>query len=154
MADCHHRGSRGHAGPASPLGSRPRAHGARRGGLGARAAADAVRAGDERPFAGVPLAIKDLFAPVAGLRMSQGSDLLGEYAPDYDNALVRRFREAGFVLVGKTATPEFGIPPVTEPRRFGPTHNPWDPSRTPGGSSGGAAAAVAARALPLAPGSG
>ena len=100
-------------------------------------AADAIEPGDPRPFAGVPLAIKDLFAPVAGLRMSQGSDLLGEFTPDYDYALVRRFREAGFVLVGKTQTPEFGILPVTEPRRFGPARNPWDPERTTGGSSGG-----------------
>ena len=120
---------------------------------GALAAADAIQAGDRRPFAGVPLPIKDLFAPVAGLRMAQGSDLLGDYTPDYDCALVRRFREAGFVIVGKTATPEFGIPPITEPRRFGPTRNPWDPTRTPGGSSGGAAAAVAAGAVPVAHGS-
>jgi amidase len=120
---------------------------------GALAAADAIEAGDERPFAGVPIAIKDLFAPVAGLPMSQGSDLLGDYTPDYDYALVRRFREAGFVIVGKSATPEFGIPPVTEPRRSGPTRNPWDPERTPGGSSGGAGAAVAAGTVPVAHGS-
>ena len=117
---------------------------------GALKAADAVQAGDERPFAGVPIAIKDLFAPVAGLRMAQGSDLLGDYTPDYDSALVRRFREAGFVIVGKSSTPEFGIPPVTEPRRFGPTRNPWDPERTPGGSSGGSGAAVASGTVPVA----
>jgi amidase len=120
---------------------------------GALAAADAIQAGDERPFAGVPIAIKDLFTPVAGLPMSQGSDLLGDYTPDYDYALVRRFREAGFVIVGKSATPEFGIPPITEPRRFGPTRNPWNPERTPGGSSGGAGAAVAAGTVPVAHGS-
>ncbi len=106
--------------------------------------------GDERPFAGVPFAIKDLFAPVAGLRMAQGSDLLGEFTPDYDFALVRRFREAGFVFVGKTQTPEFGILPVTEPRRFGPARNPWDPERTTGGSSGGSAGAVASGCVPIA----
>lgn len=117
---------------------------------GALAAADAIEPGDERPFAGVPLAIKDLFAPVAGLRMAQGSDLLGDFAPDYDYGLVRRFKEAGFVLVGKTQTPEFGITPVTEPRRFGPARNPWDPERTTGGSSGGSAGAVAAGAVPVA----
>ena len=116
----------------------------------ALAAADAVGPGDERPFAGVPLAIKDLFAPVAGLRMAQGSDLLGDFTPDYDYALVRRFREAGFVLVGKTQTPEFGILPVTEPRRFGPARNPWDPERTTGGSSGGSAGAVASGCVPVA----
>jgi len=116
-------------------------------------AADGIEGGDERPFAGVPLAIKDLFAPVAGLRMAHGSDLLGDFTPDYDYALVRRFREAGFVLVGKTQTPEFGILPVTEPRRFGPACNPWDPGRTTGGSSGGSAGAVAAGAVPVAHGS-
>ena len=94
----------------------------------------------------MPIAIKDLFAPVAGLRMAQGSDLLGEFTPDYDYALVRRFKEAGFVIVGKTQTPEFGILPVTEPRRFGPARNPWDPERTTGGSSGGSAGAVASGA--------
>jgi amidase len=116
----------------------------------ALAAADTVGRGDERPFAGVPIAIKDLFAPVAGLRMAQGSDLLGEYMPDYDYAQVRRLREAGFVIVGKTQTPEFGITPVTNPRRFGPARNPWDPERTTGGSSGGSAGAVAAGAVPIA----
>ena len=120
---------------------------------GALAAADAVQPGDPRPFAGVPLPIKDLFAPVAGLRMAQGSDLLGDFTPDYDYVLVQRFREAGFVLVGKTQTPEFGILPVTEPRRFGPARNPWDPERTTGGSSGGAAGAVASGAAPVAHGS-
>lgn len=119
----------------------------------ALATADEIHPGDERPFAGVPIAVKDLFAPVAGLRSSHGSDLLGEWTPDYDYALVRRFREAGFVIVGKTATPEFGILPVTEPRRFGPTRNPWDTERTAGGSSGGAAVAVASGTVPLAHGS-
>jgi amidase len=116
----------------------------------ALAAADAVKAGDERPFAGVPIAIKDLFAPVAGLRMAQGSDLLGEFTPDYDYAQVRRLKDAGFVIVGKTQTPEFGITPVTNPRRFGPARNPWDPERTTGGSSGGSAGAVASGAVPIA----
>jgi len=119
-------------------------------GENALAAASAIGPGDDRPFAGVPIAIKDLFAPVAGLRMAQGSDLLGEFTPDYDYGLVRRFREAGFVIVGKTQTPEFGITPVTEPRRFGPARNPWDPERTTGGSSGGSAGAVAAGAVPVA----
>jgi len=119
-------------------------------GESALAAADAVKPGDERPYAGVPIASKDLFAPVAGLRMAQGSDLLGEFAPSYDSALVRRFKDAGFVIVGKTQTPEFGITPVTHPRRFGPACNPWDPGRTTGGSSGGSAGAVAAGAVPVA----
>lgn len=116
----------------------------------ALATAEGIGPGDERPFAGVPIAIKDLFAPVAGLRMAQGSWLLGEFAPDYDYAQVRRLREAGFVIVGKTQTPEFGIMPVTNPRRFGPARNPWDPERTTGGSSGGSAGAVACGAVPIA----
>jgi amidase len=120
---------------------------------GALAAADAISPGDERPFAGVPIGIKDLFAPVAGLRMAHGSDLLGEFTPPYDYGLVTRFKQAGFVIVGKTQTPEFGITPVTAPRRFGPARNPWDPERTTGGSSGGAAGAVAAGAVPVAHGS-
>jgi amidase len=117
---------------------------------GALATADAVTPGDERPFAGVPIAIKDLFAPVAGLRMAQGSDLLGEFTPEYDYGQVRRLKEAGFVIVGKTQTPEFGITPVTNPRRFGPARNPWDSERTTGGSSGGSAGAVASGAVPIA----
>jgi amidase len=118
----------------------------------ALAAADDVRPGDGRPFAGVPIAIKDT-AEVAGWPYTLGSQIFGDFVPEYDTFVVRRLREAGFVLVGKTSLPEFGILPVTEPRRFGPTRNPWDTERTPGGSSGGAAAAVAAGMLPLAHGS-
>jgi amidase len=120
---------------------------------GALAVADTIGAGDERPFAGVPVGIKDLAAPVAGLVMSQGSELFGDFTPDYDAYVVRRLREAGFVIMGKTSSPELGIIPVTEPRRFGPTRNPWDLDRTPGGSSGGSAAAVAAGMVPIAHGS-
>jgi amidase len=119
---------------------------------GALAAADAIGAGDERPFAGVPIAIKDT-AAVAGMPYRLGSELFGDFVPPHDAFVVRRLREAGFVFVGKTSLPEFGILPVTEPRRFGPTRNPWDTGRTPGGSSGGAAAAVAAGMVPLAHGS-
>jgi amidase len=119
---------------------------------GALAAAEAIGAGDERPFAGVPIGIKD-GAPTKGLPLTVGSDLFGDFVPGHDAHVVRRFREAGFVIVGKTNLPEFGILPVTEPRRHGPTRNPWDTDRTPGGSSGGAAAAVAAGMVPLAHGS-
>lgn len=118
----------------------------------ARAAAAEIGAGDGRPFAGVPIAIKEL-APLAGLPMTGSSELFGDFVPDYDSFAVRRIKEAGFVVVGKTNSPEFGILPVTEPRRFGPTRNPWDRSRTPGGSSGGAAASVAAGMVPVAHGS-
>jgi amidase len=119
---------------------------------GALAAAGEVGPGDPRPFAGVPMAIKDT-APVAGMPYSMGSDIFGDFVPGHDAFLVRRLREAGFVLVGKTNMPEFGIVPVTESRRFGPARNPWDTERTPGGSSGGSAAAVAAGMVPLAHGS-
>jgi amidase len=119
---------------------------------GARAAAAEIGPGDDRPFAGVPTAIKEL-APLAGLPMTGGSELFGDFVPDYDSFVVRRMKEAGFVIVGKTNAPEFGILPVTEPRRFGPTRNPWNTARTPGGSSGGAAAAVAAGMVPVAHGS-
>jgi amidase len=120
---------------------------------GALETADAIAAGDERPFAGVPVAVKDLATPVAGLVMSQGMEFFGDYTPDYDAFVVRRLREAGFVIMGKTSSPELGIIPVTEPRRFGPTRNPWNLERTPGGSSGGSGAAVAAGMVPVAHGS-
>jgi amidase len=118
----------------------------------ALAAASAVSPGDSRPFAGVPIAIKELNA-VAGQRLTMGSDLFGEYAPSYDDYVVRRLRDAGFIFIGRTAAPEFGIVPVTETRRFGATRNPWNRDHTPGGSSGGAAAAVAGGILPVAHGS-
>jgi amidase len=118
----------------------------------ALAAADAVGAGDERPFAGVPIAVKDT-AQVAGMPYRLGSEIFGDFVAQVDAFVVRRLRDAGFVIVGKTNLPEFGILPVTEPRRFGPTRNPWDTERTPGGSSGGAAAATAAGMVPLAHGS-
>jgi amidase len=117
----------------------------------ALAVADEIAAGDPRPFAGVPIAIKDNRA-VAGMPLTMCSDLFGDLVAPHDSFLVRRFREAGFVIVGKTALPEMGILPTTESSRFGPTHNPWGLDRTPGGSSGGSAAAVAAGMVPIAHG--
>lgn len=117
----------------------------------ALAAAAAVRPGDPRPFAGVPTAVKNNRA-VAGHRLTSGSGFAGDLRPRHDHVVVRRLRDAGFVLVGATNLPEWGITPVTHPRRFGPTRNPWDLGRTAGGSSGGAAAAVAAGMLPVAHG--
>ncbi|HWM09738.1 MAG TPA: amidase [Solirubrobacteraceae bacterium] len=114
-------------------------------------AADAIEPGDERPFAGVPIAIKTN-VPVSGLCMNFGSRFLQGHRPGHNAYLVRRLREAGFVVVGTTNMPEFGILPTTEPRHSGPTRNPWDLDRTPGGSSGGSAAAVAAGMLPVAHG--
>ena len=116
---------------------------------GALAAADQISPGDQRPYAGVPIAIKDLTA-VEGMPVTLGSDFLGDHRPSNDSHLVRRVREAGFVLMGITNMPEFGILPVTEPRRYGPSRNPWDTERTPGGSSGGSAAAVASGMVPVA----
>jgi amidase len=117
----------------------------------ALAAADAIEPGDERPFAGVPIAIKSN-VPVAGLCMNFGSKFLAGHRPSHNAYLVRRLRDAGFVVVGITNMPEFGILPTTEPRHGGATRNPWDLERTPGGSSGGSAAAVASGMLPVAHG--
>jgi amidase len=118
---------------------------------GARAAADLIGPGDVRPFAGVPIAIKDNRA-VAGMPITMGSDLYANLVAPHDAFVVARLRAAGFVIVGKTNMPENGILPTTEPRRFGATANPWGLDRTPGGSSGGSAAAVAAGMVPIAHG--
>jgi amidase len=117
----------------------------------ARALAARVGPRDPRPFAGVPIAIKDNRA-VAGMPLTAGSRLFEHYIPVVDAALVTRLKQAGFVIVGKTALPELGILSVCEPAIHGPTNNPWDLTRTPGGSSGGSAAAVAAGMVPLAHG--
>jgi aspartyl-tRNA(Asn)/glutamyl-tRNA(Gln) amidotransferase subunit A len=120
---------------------------------GARAAAaevDArVRRGDALPLAGVPLAVKDNIN-VAGLPSTAGSRILeGFVAPDHATC-VARLVAAGAVVVGKTNCDEFGMGSSNENSAWGPVRNPWDPARVPGGSSGGSAAAVAARAVPLA----
>ncbi|MGH7897411.1 MAG: amidase, partial [Candidatus Binatia bacterium] len=104
------------------------------------------------PFTGVPFLLKDLFAAYAGVRLTNGATVCQLLVPHHDSELVRRYKRAGLVVVGKTNTPEFGIPPTTENRLFGATRNPWDVSRSPGGSSGGSAAAVAARMVPMAHG--
>jgi amidase len=114
-------------------------------------AADAIEPGDERPFAGVPIAIKTNI-PVAGLCMNFASKFLAGHRPSHNAYLVRRLRDAGFVVIGTTNMPEFGILPTTEPRHTDATRNPWDLERTPGGSSGGSAAAVAAGMIPVAHG--
>jgi amidase len=114
-------------------------------------AAAEVRPGDAQPFAGVPIAIKGN-VPVAGLCMNFGSKFLAGHRPSHSAYLVRRLRDAGFVVVGTTNLPEFAILPTTEPRHTGVTRNPWDLERTPGGSSGGSAAAVASGMLPIAHG--
>jgi amidase len=104
------------------------------------------------PFHGVPIAVKDLTA-TRGIRTTYSCRAYADHVPDFDTAVVRRLREAGFVILGKTNTPEFGTTAFTESELNGATRNPWSPERTPGGSSGGAAAALAAGLLPVAHGS-
>src|SRR4051812_43768493 len=117
----------------------------------ALAEAGEIGPGDPRPYAGVPIAIKNNRA-VAGRRLTYCADFMGDYTPDYDHNVVRRLRDAGFVIVGTTTIPEWGILPWINTKRFGPTRNPWDPTRVSGGSSGGASAAVAAGMVPIAEG--
>lgn len=105
------------------------------------------------PLAGVPFAIKDLSLHAAGVKTGLGTRLTGEgIVFPHDSELMTRFRQAGLVTLGRTATPEFGFNATTEPLSNGAAHNPWDLARSPGGSSGGSAALVAARAIPLAHG--
>jgi amidase len=122
--------------------------------LAAADAADGARARGE-PLGvlhGLPLAVKDL-EETAGLRTTYGSPLFADHVPEADSLMVARLKAAGGIVIGKTNTPEFGAGSQTFNRVFGVTRNPYDLTRTPGGSSGGAAAAVAAGMLPVADGS-
>ena len=112
----------------------------------------AIRAGlPSGPFQGVPFLLKDLaLAAVPGVRTRQGAALFQDFIPEYEAEIVTRYRRAGCVLIGKTATPELGLAPTTESRLYGVTRNPWDVGRSPGGSSGGSAVAVAAGYVPAA----
>lgn len=103
------------------------------------------------PFKGVPFLLKDLITTYAGTPHARGTKGLkkADYMSPEDNELMRRFRATGLVTLGKTNTPEFGLQGVTEPEAFGPTLNPWDITLTPGGSSGGTAAAVASGMVPF-----
>jgi amidase len=104
------------------------------------------------PFKGVPFLQKDMHATVEGVPTSSGTRILKDILQPHDSEIVRRYRAAGVIMLGKTNVPEFSLLPYTEPVAFGPTNNPWDLTRTPGGSSGGSAAAVAARLVPMAGG--
>jgi amidase len=115
-------------------------------------ARDADESAGAAPFRGVPIAVKDLTA-TAGIRTTYSCRAFADHVPDFDTAVVRRLREAGFVILGKTNTPEFGTVAFTESELNGATRNPWSPELTPGGSSGGAAAALAAGLTPVAHGS-
>lgn len=119
----------------------------------ARAAERAVERGDDLgPLHGVPVGIKDLIT-VKGMRTTYGSTLYEDFVPERDSIPVRRIREAGGVILGKTNVPEFGYQGITDNAVFGLTRNPWDQTKTPGGSSGGSGAALATGMVPLALGS-
>ena len=118
----------------------------------ARKQADATDVTSDAPFVGVPFLAKDLLSTWAGVPQASGSRLSNGWVPPHDSELTRRWRAAGVITLGKTATPEFGIVPVTESELHGPTRNPWNVDRTCGGSSGGSAAAVAAGFVPMASG--
>ena len=117
-----------------------------------RALDHARSASPDGPFAGVPYLLKDLAVEDAGVRFTEGSRFLADHVSTRDQELTVRLRKAGLVILGKTNTPEFGMTPTVEPVLHGPTRNPWDLARTPGGSSGGSAAAVAAGMVPFAHG--
>ncbi len=106
----------------------------------------------EGPFAGVPFLLKDLMGAYAGARLTNGCKAMKSYIPDFDSEMVRRYKRSGVVVLGKTNTPEFGLVAYTEPELHGPTRNPWNLEHTPGGSSGGSAAAVSDGMVPLAGG--
>lgn len=114
----------------------------------ARASADTAADG---PFRGVPIVVKDFDGALAGAPLHMGNALLKRvgYVADHDSYLFTKLRDAGFVLVGKTNTPEFGLMPTTEPEAYGPARNPWSTAHGTGGSSGGTAAAVASGMVPL-----
>ncbi len=107
----------------------------------------------EGPFKGVPFALKDIGVHMAGVATTSGSRAHKNFVPNFDSTLVERYKKAGLVIFGKTASPEFGLTTTTESALFGQTRNPWNLQKTSGGSSGGTSSAVASRILPMAHGS-
>lgn len=101
-------------------------------------------------FSGVPILMKDISQAVKGERLTSGSKLFDSHIAKEDSNFVKRIRQAGFLITGHTNTPEFGLKNITEPELFGPTRNPWNIDHSPGGSSGGAAAAIASGIVPIA----
>jgi amidase len=118
----------------------------------ARARARVTPTSEDRPLAGVPMLMKDLFCEVSGVELHEGMRYLRRlgYVAQVDQELAVRFERAGLMVVGKSNTCELGEEPTTEPAAYGPSRNPWDLDRSPGGSSGGSAAAVAAGLVPVA----
>src|ERR1700685_3857560 len=115
-----------------------------------RARGEAAGALPDGPFRGVPFLLKDLGAELAGTPFNEGLAFSGDYRSTVTQTLTQRYIDAGFVICGKTNTPELGILPTTEPQRFGPTRNPWNTGHSTGGSSGGSAASVPSGMVPAA----
>ncbi|RKQ34586.1 amidase [Oceanobacillus halophilus] len=105
---------------------------------------------EEAPFAGVPMLLKNISQSVEGEPMTSGSKLLQGNQSKHDSYFVKKFRDAGFHFMGHTNAPEFGLKNITEPALYGPSRNPWNSEHSPGGSSGGASAAIASGVIPLA----
>ncbi len=118
----------------------------------AKRAESALNGDDLPPFFGVPISIKDL-NETAGVRTTHGNGAFADRIPDADDSVVTSIKKAGFIMLGKTNTPEFGTTCWTDPPAYFPARNPWDPERTTGGSSGGAAGALAAGLCPISQGS-
>lgn len=115
-----------------------------------QALAEAEKVNRTGPFAGVPTLLKEIGPAMKGTRRSMGSRFLAKFVPGYESLMVSRMKEAGLLFLGTTNLPEFGILPTTEGQAYGATRNPWNLGHTPGGSSGGAAAAVASGMVPIA----